>query len=434
MDNTIRTILYSWKDKKIPEIIPRDVKIEEYLNMTPRKIVAITGFRRVGKTYILYSLIKKLLEEYSREEVIYINFDDERIPESTEFLTNLLPTIKETFSEPKYLLLDEIQNMPNWSKWLRRIYDNENVNIFITGSSSKVSSRELPTELRGRSLEIKVYPLSFKEFLRFKSIDVNYKDAEYSESTRAVILKALDEYLSYGGMPEVVLADESKKFEILQDYFRTVLSRDIIERFNVGNEEGIKALLKLLLNSTNYSISKLYNTLKSMGHHIGKTTVLNYLGHIESSYFIHSVPIFSYKIKDQMQYPRKVYIIDNGFISSISTKFSKDMGRLYENMVAVELLRRGSKDNFDVFYWKDQRGKEVDFVIRKDLKIEQLIQVSYDVSDYDTKKREVTALIKASDALNCENLLIINSSYDAVEEIKGKKIVFVPLWKWLLSM
>ncbi len=434
MDNTIKTILYSWKDKKIPEIIPREVELEGYLKMTPRKIVAITGFRRVGKTYILYSLIKKLLKEYSREEVIYINFDDERIPESTEFLTNLVPAIKETFSEPRYLLLDEIQNMPHWSKWLRRIYDNESVNIFITGSSSKVSSRELPTELRGRSLEIKVHPLSFTEFLRFKNINVNYKDAEYSESTRTVILRALNEYLTYGGMPEVVLADESKKFEILQDYFRTVLSRDIIERFNVGNEEGIKALLKLLLNSTNYSISKLYNTLKSMGYHIGKTTVLNYLGYIESSYFIHSIPIFSYKIKDQMQYPRKVYIIDNGFISSISTKFSKDMGRLYENMVAVELLRRGSKDNFDVFYWKDQRGKEVDFVIRNDLKIEQLIQVSYDVSDYDTKKREVTALIKASDALNCENLLVINSSYDAVEEIKGKKIVFVPLWKWLLGM
>ena len=366
--------------------------------------------------------------------MIYINFDDERIPESTEFLTHLLPTIKETFSEPKYLLLDEIQNMPNWSKWLRRIYVNEDVNIFITGSSSKVSSRELPTELRGRSLEVKVFPLSFKEFLRFKSIDVNYKDAEYSENTRTAILKALNEYLLYGGMPEVVLANESKKFDILQDYFRTVLSRDIIERFNVGNEEGIKALLKLLLNSTSYSISKLYNTLKSMGHRIGKTTVLNYLNYIESSYFIHSVPIFSYKIKDQMQYPRKVYIIDNGLISSISTKFSKDLRRLYENMVAVELLRRGSKDNFDVFYWKDQRGKEVDFIIRKDLKIEQLIQVSYDVLDYDTKKREVTALIKASNALNCENLLLINSSYDAVEEIKGKKIVFVPLWKWLLHI
>ncbi len=434
MNDTIKTILYSWKEKKIPEVIPRDVNLEEYLNIKPRKIIAITGFRRVGKTYLLYSLINKLLRNYSREEVIYINFDDERIPENTEFLTHLLPTIKETFSEPKYLLLDEIQNMPKWSKWLRRIYDNEDANIFITGSSSKVSSRELPTELRGRSLEIKAFPLSFNEFLRFKDIKIDYKDAEYSENTRAVIMKAFNEYLLYGGMPEVVLADESKKFEILQDYFRTVLSRDIIERFNVGNEEGIKALLKLLLNSTNYSISKLYNTLKSMGYHIGKTTVLNYLSYIESSYFIHSVPIFSYKIKDQMQYPRKVYIIDNGFISSISTRFSKDMGRLYENMVAVELLRRGARNNFEVFYWKDQRGKEVDFVIIKDLKVEQLIQVSYDVSDYDTKKREVAALIKASEMLNCDKLMIINSSYDGVEEIKGKKIVFIPLWKWLLHI
>ena len=434
MNDTIKTILYSWKDKKIPDVIPREIELKSYLNIKPRKIIAITGFRRVGKTYLLYYLINKLLKDYSREEVIYINFDDERIPESTEFLTKFLPVIKATFSTPKYLLLDEIQNMPNWSKWLRRVYDSEDVNIFITGSSSKVSSREIPTELRGRSLEIRVYPLSFREFLRFKGIDVDYRSAEYSDDTRATIMKALNVYLVYGGMPEVVLADESKKFEILQDYFRTVLGIDIIERYKVGNEEGIRALLKLLLNSKMYTISKLYNSLKSMGYHIGKTTVLNYRSYIESSYFIHSVPIFSYKIKDQMQYPRKVYIIDNGFISSISIKFSKDWCRLYENMVAVELLRRGSRDNFEIFYWRDQRGREVDFVVRKNLKVEQLIQVSYDVSDYETKKREVTALIKASDALNCENLLVINSSYDAVEEINGKKIVFVPLWKWLLRL
>jgi predicted AAA+ superfamily ATPase len=294
--------------------------------MKPRKIIAVTGFRRVGKTYLLLQLISKTLKDQNKEQEVYINFDDERIPEKTEFLTELLPTIKQTFKkETQHIFLDEIQNMPNWSKWLRRIYDTENFGIFVTGSSSKVSSREIPTELRGRCLEIKVFPLSFREFLRFKNMKIDPSVLQYSENEKTKVTRALDEYLRFGGMPEVVLSDEERKSEILQQYYGTVVRRDIVERFNVKNEEGLKAMMRLLLNSTQYSISRLYDTLKSLNYEIGKTTLLHYIQYVESSYFTHSLPIFSYKIKDHLQYPRKIYFIDNGFISSLSTRHSKDI-------------------------------------------------------------------------------------------------------------
>jgi len=305
--------------------------------------------------------------------------------------------------------------------------------IFVSGSSSRMSEEEIPTELRGRFLEIKIFPLSFKEFLKFKELSFDFKLLDYSEKEKPLILKALAEYLIFGGLPEIVLIDENKKFELAQSYYATVIKRDIIERYNIKNEESLKALLKLLLDSKEYSISKSYNNLKSSGYEIGKSTLQKYISCIENSYFAFSLPIFSYKIKDQMQYPKKIYFIDNAFINSISTKLSNNLGRLYENIVAVELKRRRK----ECCYWKNAEKEEVDFVLKNDSKINQLIQVCYDISDPDTKKREIKALLKASKDLKCKNLLIINQDYFGEEELEWfgikRKIRFIPLWKWLLD-
>ena len=433
MQELLKTILYEWKERKLPQTIGREIDLKGYLRMVPSKIIVITGFRRVGKTYLLFQLIKEFLQKKDREEIVYINFEDERIPPKTEVLTTLLPVIKQTFQKfPEILFLDEIQDIPNWSKWTRRIYDKEEIKIFIAGSSSKMSAKEIPTELRGRCLEIKVSPLSLKEFLKFKNMEIDFQRVRYSENQKARLVKALNEYLFYGGMPEVVLTNQEKKLEILQQYYKTVVRKDIIERFKIKNEEGLKALLLLLLNSTSYSFTKLYNTLKSLNYRIGKTTLLQYLSYIEDSYFAESVPIFSYKIKDHLQYPRKIYFVDNGFINALSTKFSKDLGRLYENLVFGE-LRRKSNFETEIFYWRGGNGKEVDFVIKESQKVKELIQVCYDIENYDTKKREINSLIRASKELKCDNLIIINQSIEREEKFKGKKIKFTPLWKWLLA-
>lgn len=434
MNNLIKVILTEWKGKNIPLVIPREINLQEYLDMKINKIIVLNGFRRVGKTYILYDLANNLFKSNSREEVVYINFEDERIPLKTEFLSNILPTSDELFNNKiKYLLLDEVHNIPNWSKWLRRTYDNRDIKIFVSGSSSRMSEEEIPTELRGRFLEVKVYPLSFKKFLEFKKISFDLKNLEYSTDEKPLILKALTEYLTYGGLPEIVLENENKKLELAQSYYATVIKRDIAERYKIKNEESLKILLRLLLDSKEYSISKTYNNLKGLGQEVGKSTVQKYISYIENSYFAFSLPIFSYKIKDQIQYQKKVYFIDNVFINAISTKFMNNFGRLYENLVAVELKRRKE----DSYYWKNSEKEEVDFVLKGDNKVKQLIQVCYDISDPNTKKRELRALLKASKDLECGNLLIINGDYSGEEKvewfgIKGK-VKFIPLWEWLLG-
>ncbi len=435
MDRTLHKILLQeWKEKNLPTIIDRAISLEEYLDMKINKIIVLTGFRRVGKTYLQLNLAQKKLKDKSREEIVYINFEDERIPLKTEFLTELVPTIKQSFKkETEILLLDEVQNIPNWSKWLRRIYDNEKFRIFLSGSSSKTSSKEIPTELRGRFLEIKVFPLSFKEFLDFKTLELNLEQIQYSANEKAKMIKALDEYLKFGGLPEIVLLDETKKIDIAQSYYQTVIRRDIIERYKIKNEEALKALVLLLLNSTHYSSTKLYNTIKSMDYKVGKETIQNYINYIENSYLMFSVPIFSYKIKDRLQYPRKVYFIDNIFINTISTKFSKNQGRLYENLIAVNLIKKYE----DLCYWRNLQNEEVDFVIIENGKVKELIQVCCNFNEIGTKQREIRALLKASKELKCDNLFVITEDYEKEENLEWfgikRKVKFIPLWKWLLE-
>ncbi len=431
MKEIIKALLYEWKEKKLPNIINREIDLNKYLSK-PKKIVVISGFRRVGKTYLSFQLIKGILQKKDKEEVIYINFEDERIPNKTEFLTELIPTIKENFDRNIHIIfLDEIQVIDGWSRWLRRVYDNNDFFIFVTGSSSKLSLKEIPTELRGRFINIEILPLSFKEFLKFKNFSFNKKSLEYLKEDKAKLLNLLNEYLKFGGLPEIALVNEQEKIEILQNYYKTVVNRDIIERFKVKNEEGIKSLLRLLINSTSYSLTKLYNILKSSKVKIGKTVLMKYIGYIENSYFMTSLNLFSYKIKNQLQYPRKVYFIDNGFITSLSLNFSNNLGKLYENFVFVELKRR-AKINQDFYYWTSENKEEVDFVVKEGFKIKQLIQVCYNIKDYDTKKREVKSLLKCSKELKCNNLLIISEDYEFLENVKGKRIKFIPLWKWLL--
>ncbi|MBM4402010.1 MAG: ATP-binding protein, partial [Candidatus Cloacimonetes bacterium] len=333
-------------------------------------------------------------------------FEDERLPVQEETLSALLPAIQETWGQkPKYLFLDELQNMPNWSRWLRRLIDTEEIRIIVTGSSSKMSSFEIPTELRGRFFEIQVFPLSLAEYLRFKKEKIDFEKLSHLPSEQAKFNFLFEEYLTFGGLPEVVLLGETgKKMELLQNYYQTVVSKEIIERFNVKNQEGLKVLLRLLLNSTHYTVSNLYNSLKSLNQKIGKTTLNNYLSYIESSYFLKPLFYLSPSLKNQLQYPRKPYFIDNGFIFSLSTKFSKNFGRLFENFSFWQLYKK-YKD--EIFYYQDRLGREVDFVIFANNRPEILVQVCWDATDFETREREERALVASGKTLKCEKLFIV---------------------------
>lgn len=404
MNQLLRTLLLEWKERKIPDVVKRDLVLDIQDNNIHTATV-ITGFRRVGKTYIVFEAIKRLLKKYSREEVVYINFEDERIINpDTSLLTDLIPEIQSLFgTKPKYIFLDELQLIPNWSKWVRRILDTEQIQIIITGSSSKLGSSELPTELRGRAWEIKVEPLSFKEFLRFKNSDLKLENIESLDQEKSKFKFLFNEYLNFGGLPAVVLSPESKKQELTHSYFRTVVQKEIVERFKINNENVLKTLLKLLINSNYITISKLFNSLKSLGLPVGKTTIDKYINYIKSSYFMDELNIFSPKIINQLIYPRKTYFVDNGFITSLSTKFSKNMGRLFEN-ITYQKLRQ---ENENIFYWKDDKNREVDFVIMDGGLVTSLYQVCYDISDTDTLEREVKSLHRTKKVLKCDNLNLI---------------------------
>jgi hypothetical protein len=415
----IKDILTENQQTVLPKIHTRELSID--LSALPaNKIITLTGFRRVGKTYLLFLTMQKSKPEAG----IYFNFEDERLPESTEVLTELMYAIEElNFPVPLNLFLDEIHIIPQWGKFLRRISERR-FRVIVTCSSSKMGLKEIPTELRGRTLHYSVFPLSFKEYLWFNGIDVMPVDSH----TVAKVKRYFHEYLLVGGFPELCAVSELIRREIIHEYFRTLDERDLIERFRLKEEALLSATLKLLLNSLMISISKLTQSLKSMGFHCSKNTISNYLSFMEKSYFLHQGFYYSKTVKDQMQYPRKVYFIDNGFIKHLA--FRPDEGRLLENLVAIELKRRGA----DLFYWKNAKGEEVDFVRLEGDSVQELIQVSYDLTLTDTRDREIRALKKGMTHFGVKNGIILTMEQEEEIVENGCTVQIIPVWKWLLGL
>jgi len=421
MKQLLREIIKEWWERELPVVIPREINLQKYVLKKIKKVISIVGFRRAGKTYLLFDFIQR----EGKNNCIYVNFEDERIPEDPKILTYLTSVIEEISPGKFILVLDEIQNIPLWSKWVRRMLDTNKYLIFISGSSSKLSSREISTELRGRTLTIELFPLSFNEFLQFKNKSIKM-------TPESKILSLIREYLEFGGFPEVVLVEKGKKYLLIDEYYQTFLMRDIFERYNIRQKQVLKEIIRLLLNSTYFTIGKITNILKSAGFKIGKATVANYIHYLREALFLYPVEIFSYKIKSQIQHPKKIYFADNFFISRYSTIFSHNSGRLMENCVAIELFRRKFRDPLmEIFYWKDYREREVDFVVKNKTDIE-LIQVTYASSFQDIKEREIKALIKAGEELKNSKLYIITWDYEDKREIANREVKFIPLWKWLL--
>jgi predicted AAA+ superfamily ATPase len=286
------------------------------------KIITLTGFRRVGKTYLLFLLMEKIKDEF----FVYFNFEDERIPEETEVLSEFIYAVEELYNkQPSYLFFDEIHIIPGWGKFLRRTMD-KGYKIFVTGSSSKLGLKEIPTELRGRTINYTLFPLSFPEYLNFKKVEVDSALA----MKEIEIKRIFREYLTFGGFPEIYDAEEIERKEVIQEYFRTLVQRDLIERFNIREEALLNDTVKLLLNSLTVSISRMTKTLQSMGYRCSKNTISNYISYLEKSFFLFQVMYYSRNVKDQMQYPRKIYFIDNGFLKYLSLQPGEN--RILENM------------------------------------------------------------------------------------------------------
>lgn len=425
MKQLLHDLVKNWWSSPLPVIKTRDVDLLSYFDPNVRKIISVVGFRRVGKTFILLDFVKK----YGKEKCVYINFEDERIPKKTEVLSQLVDLLTELKgNEPLVLLMDEIQEIPEWSMWARRINETAKHRLILSGSSSKLSSREIPTELRGQTVTIPMFPLNWSEFLRFREVDIQ-------TLPHAHVLNLLREYLKFGGLPEIVLAEEGLRPLILSDYLSSFVNRDIVERYGLRNSDAFTDLLRLLPNTRAYTYSKLTNSLKSMGHaKISKATVIRYMRWLEWSFFLYRVEVLSANVKTRIQTAKKSYQIDNYFSSQFSSNFSDNIGHSMEQAVFHTLHAQGAWDGrYELFYWKDYMGNEVDFVRMNNKKVEELIQVTFAQSVAEVQERETKALIKAAKSLNLSSGRVITWDFEDTVVVNEVKIAYTPLWKWLGS-
>jgi predicted AAA+ superfamily ATPase len=304
------------------------------------------------------------------------------------------------------------------------VYDTENIQIYITGSSAKLLSTEIATSLRGRTITYEIFPFSFKEYLEYKNITINL----YSSKSLSFIHNELENYLFDGGFAETIGEDKTISRKILSDYLELIVYKDIVDRYNISNRSLLKSLNKYCFTNlaTLVSFTKLYNEFKSQGFKIGKDTIFNYLSHLEDAYAIFTLPIYRNSVKEEQRNPKKVYAIDNGFKKIYDYAMGEDKSKLYENIVFLH-LRRQTKD---LYYFK--QNQEVDFYARIESK-EYLINVSYIIEDEKTRKRELDGLLEAMAYFKLSEAYLITKNEESVVKIENKTIFIKPLYKYLLE-
>src|SRR3989344_585718 len=424
-----KQIITFWKEFDIPKALERAMSVDVNTDF----IITITGTRRAGKTYFCFRLISQLLEKgISKGNILYINFEDNKIlgAESKD-LDKLLETFFELSLINKkqkiYLFFDEIQTVKNWDSWARTINDTrKDIQIVLTGSSSKLLSKDISTKLRGRVLNHEIFPLSFKEILNWKNVRYDLKNVSYSKD-RIEIKKLFFSFLNNGGYPAIISQDLQKE-NILQSYYDSMIFKDIIERYKIEDVNKLKALGSMLFESVSkeMSYSKLANKLNSIGFKTSKNTVIEYLSYFEDAYLFFQNLKYEYSLAKQLGSIKKIYCIDNGLLNTVSFKFSDDFGKLLENMVFIELRRR----NEQVYYYR--KNYECDFLIVKKNKVSSAIQVTKKLDD-DNEKREINGLLEVMNEYKLKNGILLTEDQEEEKIIKGKKIRIIPVWKWLLE-
>ena len=380
--------------------------------------VIISGIRRSGKS----TLLRQVRRDFYSEDGYYFNFEDERLINFDVQDFNLLyEVLIEIFGKKKVFFFDEIQNIKGWERFVRRMQD-EGFKFFITGSNASLLSRELGTKLTGRHVSFTLYPFSFKEFLAYHQYDFK-KDNLFITKERALIRGFLENYLKEGGMPEFLA---EKNPQILKNVYTDIIYRDVAVRYGIND---IKALRELSLYlSTNISGLFSYNSLKKLLGLGSLNTVKSYIEYLENSFLFFTLNIFSYSLKKQTNNPKKSYIIDAGIANFVASRFSRDRGKFFENLVFLELKRQDR----EIFYYKTKSNFEVDFVVNNRKKPVSLIQVCCDLKGDKTKNREERALLEAMAELNIKEAFIINDNTDEIKTISKKRIKYIPLYKWIL--
>jgi hypothetical protein len=411
----------------------RDVR----LPAVPGKAHAVIGMRRAGKTTYLRQLLSERRAAGPAERAVYVSFDDDRLAglelEQLGFLLEeyyrRYPALRRR--ETVYWFLDEIQFVPGWERFVRRVMDSEKAEIVVSGSSARMLSREVHTSLRGRGMATIIRPFSFREFMRHRGDEPGREPRRWTAADRSLVEKRFREYLVEGGFPEAQGVPTTHRVDLLQGYVDTVLFRDVVERYGVSQVAALRWLVRHCLRNPagSFSVHRLHKDLRAQGHGVAKDAVHSMLGYLLDAFLLSAVPLATDSERQRNSNPRKLYPADPGLIKAYDASDRSNAGHALETIVMNELDRRGA----EVAYVKTSDGLEVDFLARRPGCPEELIQVCADLSSSDTRAREVGALKAAAKDHPRARRWLLALDRDALTRVEAPGVDVMPAYEWLLA-
>ncbi len=434
MKNVVKQLITDFQEQEIPKPTQREIAPLE-MPRGMRKAFVLTGMRRSGKTWTLFQHMQHLLSKgVDRRQILYLNFEDDRLLGlSLKDMHSILEAYFELFpgligNKAIHFFFDEIHEVPGWERFIRRLLDNETIQIYLTGSSAKMLSKEIATSLRGRTLVREIYPYNFREFLKHLHIDF---EAPLTTKKKAILNHHMHSYLQWGGFPEVVGLDSAFHREILQGYIDTVIYRDIVERYNVKNVHVLRKLLSHCLQNpaSLFSVNKMFQALKSQGYAVSKNTLYEFMEYFEDAYCLFSVSSFNLSARKSQLKPRKIYPVDTGLISAYAVEKEFMQGPTLESLIFSSLKRIAKQ----IYYFSTAKGQEVDFFIELPDNSKKLFQVSLSLKEASTRKREFSALQQAMQEKGLKESYIITLDEEETKHVEEGTIHVLPLRRYLLE-
>lgn len=428
--DTLKSIILDAQEARLETGLPRRLD----LHLVAKKAAVCIGVRRSGKSTYMAQHMQRLLDGgVPRQNILSLNFFDDRLHTlQQEGLDSILEAYYSLYPEKKgsetiYCFFDEIQAIEGWEPFVERLLRTERCEVYITGSSAKLLSKEIATQMRGRALAWEMFPFSFRELLDLRGFA---DPLVFSTKQRLLVQKAFEEYWEKGGFPEVTALDRSLRIKVHQEYFHTVLLKDVVERHDIAHPRAVIDLAHWLVDhaASTYTINSLSGYLQSLQHKVPKSSVADYLAWLEDAYFFFTIQIFDASPARRNVNPKKIYCIDHSLIASTSSGIRVNSGHLLENLVFITLRREHSQ----IYYYRTKGGKEVDFVVpvRRGTKI--LVQVCETLQDPQTQKREVAALAEAMSELGVKSGRIVTRGEEKQIAVDAGVISVVPVWRFLL--
>jgi predicted AAA+ superfamily ATPase len=432
MLETIKSLIVDFQEARLETGVRRRLRIETVSG----KAAVCIGVRRSGKSTYMCQLIEDLLESgVSAKNILYINFFDDRIHGLRQDTLGLIAEAyfqiypEKKSAETIYCFFDELQAVPGWESFVDRMMRTERCEVYITGSSAGMLSKEIATQMRGRALSWEIFPFSFSEFLDYKGIE---RSPALSTKKRLFVQKAFEEYWDCGGFPEVLGLARQLRIKTHQEYLHAILFRDLVERHDVAHPKAVTDLAYWLLDNTAslYSVNRLTGYLQSLGHRAPKAAVSEYLEWFEDAYFLYTLRIFDASLARSNSNAKKIYCVDHALVTSVSSGILVNSGHLLENLVFVSLRRLCA----DINYYRTKAGREVDFIVSPRGGARMLIQVCESIVEPQTRKREIAALAEAMDELGLKSGTIVTRSESERIAAGAGTIDVVPVWRFLLGL